>query len=180
MSVALDELIAYWRGELPEAREAEVEELLFEDEVTARRLDAIVRLHEGVRALVAAGRLQSGLTVDAVEALEAAGLGVRTYRIDVGETVPCTIALEDLVVVRLRGDFAEAGRVDVTVEGTLEGMPPLSEQLEDVPVDRRSGELVLVFPGDRIRALPRSRVRYTVSSGERHIGEYGMDHTPPS
>ncbi len=104
---------------------------------------------------------------------------MRTYEIAPGETVPCTIALEDLVAVRLRGDFATAERVDVVIDGTLEGMPATSERFDDVPVDRRSGELVFIHPGDQIRALPRSQFRYTVTSGALRLGVFMLDHTPP-
>jgi hypothetical protein len=180
MSIGLEELIRYWQGELPPEREAEVEETLFEDALTARRLDAIARLETGVRAVVAAGALRGALTVDTVERLQRAGLLVRTYEIDPGQTVPCSIAQEDLVVVRLRGDFASTDRVDVAMEGTLEGVGPMREWYEDTLVDRRSGEIVLVYPGDRIRALPRSQFLYTVTSGDRQLGEFRLDHTPSS
>lgn len=178
MSVSLDELIAYWQGELAGEREAAVEEALFDDEATARRLDAIARLEAGVRALVRAGAIQAGLTVDAVDRLAAAGLSLRTYRLEPGETAPCTIALEDFVVVRLH--VGEAGeRLDVTVDGSFEGAPPARERHEDLPIDRRTGEVVLVYPGDRIRALPRSRFVYTATRGGATVGEFRLDHTPP-
>jgi hypothetical protein len=180
MSIDVEELIRYWQGELSAQREAEVEEALFEDPATARRLDAIARLEAGVRAVVAAGALRGALTLETVERLQRAGLVVRSYQIDPGQTVPCSIAQEDLVVVRLRGDFADADRVDVAMEGTLEGVGPMSERYPDTLVDRRAGEIVLVYPGDRIRALPRSRFLYTVSSGDRQLGEFRLDHTPPS
>ncbi len=179
MKISLEDLIRYWQGELDPAREPEIEEALFAEVDTARRLDAIARLDAGVRALVAAGRLQSGLTVAALEHLEQAGLALRSYLVNPGETVPCTIAREDLVAIRLRGEFAGAERVDVVMDGVFEGLPPASETYEDVPVDRRAGEVVLVYPGDRIRALPRSQFRYVVMSGGRHLGEFSLSHTPP-
>ncbi len=180
MKIGLEELIRYWQGELPAEREAEVEEAVFADAETARRLDVIARLDAGVRELVASGTLRSGLTLDAVERLAEAGLVLRIYQIDSGETVPCSIAQEDLVVVRLRGDFADAERLDVAMEGTLEGVGPMVERYEDAPVDRRAGEIILVYPGDRIRALPRSQFCYTVTSGDRRLGEFRLDHKPPS
>lgn len=180
MSIALGELIRYWQGELSPEREAEVEEALFEDAQTARRLDAIAGLDAGIRALVAAGALRGALTVEAVERLEGAGLAVRTYQIEPGQTVPCSIAQEDLVVIRLRGDFGGADRVDVAMEGVLEGVGPMSERYEDTLVDRRAGEIVLVYPGERIRALPRSQFSYKVTSGNRKLGEFHLDHTPSS
>lgn len=180
MSIPLDELIRYWQGELSPEREAQVEEIVFEDAATARRLDAIAQLDGAVRAIVAAGQLQGSLTVKAVEAMQRSGLHLRTYRVDAGQTVPCTIALEDLVVIRLRGDFEEVDTVDVVMSGTFEGLPPATERYDDVAIDRRTNEIVLVYPGDRIRALPRSQFRYTVTSGDRHLGDFSLDHTPPA
>lgn len=179
MSIPLDELIRYWQGELSPEREEAVEEALFADEVTARRLDAVARLDAGVRALVTAGKLQSTLTVAAVEGLERAGLDIRTYEVRAGQTVSCTVADEDFVVIRLRGDFDDVERVDVAMNGDFEGMPPATERYEDVAVDRRAGEVVFVYPGDRIRALPKSRFHYTLTANGRPLGEYGLDHTPP-
>jgi anti-sigma factor RsiW len=178
MSIDLTVLVEYWQGELSPEREAEVEEALFEHPDVARMLDAIARLDGGVRALVRAGRLHSGLTVDAVAAMEAAGLRVRTYRLGPGEVVPCTIAAEDLVVIRLHADFGEASEVEVTMDGTFDDQPPAHERREGVPVDRGASEVVLVYPGDQIRALPRSRFVYKVRAGERLFGEYGLDHHP--
>lgn len=177
-TIALDELIRYWRRELPGDREAEVEEAIFADAATARRLDAIARLDAGVRALVAAGRLQGTLTVDTIDALRRAGLAVRQYIVDAGHVVPCTIADEDLVVIRLRGEFASAHQIDVVMDGSFDGLPPASERYDDVAVDRRAGEIVLVYPGERVRALPRSRFRYTVTGDGRALGEWGLDHSP--
>jgi hypothetical protein len=179
MSIPLDEVIAYYEGELSAERESAVEEALFEDETTARRLDAVVRLDEQLRRIVAAGRLQSLLTVRAVEGLERSGLAIRTYAVGPGEEVQCTVADEDFVVIRLRGDFEGASRVDVVMDGTFEGMPPAQERYEDVPVDHAASEIVLVYPGDRIRALPESRFRYTLTGDDRPLGEYQLHHTPP-
>jgi hypothetical protein len=178
MTVSYEELLAYWQKELSEDREAEIEEQIFSDDEAARRLDVIARLQDGLREVVASGKVQAGLTVEAVESLASQGLALRSYEIAAGETVLCGIDEEDLVVVRLTGDFGGAERVDVQMVGDLEGAPPESERYEDVLVDRDKGQIVLVYPGDRIRALPKTKVLYTVTAGGRTIGEYAMDHTP--
>lgn len=178
MTVTLEELVAYWRGELDPRREESVEQAVFDDAEVARRLQAIADLEDGVRSLVAQGGLHGVVSAGTVDAFAAAGLELRTYVIGPGEVVACSIASEDLTVVRLRGAWPEDEPLDVTVEGTLEGAGTLRERLADVPVDRKSGEIVLVYPGDRIRALPRSRFRYVVTAGGRELGEFGMDHRP--
>ena len=180
MSITLEELVDYWRGELDADREEAVEQAVFEDARVARRLQAIADLEDRLRALVAQGGLQAVVSTGTLDALAAAGLDLRTYVIDPGQVVPCSIASEDLTVVRLRGEWPEDEPIDITVEGTLEGAGSMTDRIEDVPVDRRSGEIVLVFPGDRIRMLPRSRFRYLVTAGDRELGEFGMDHTPPT
>src|SRR5690606_7535560 len=78
MTIDLSELVLYWQGELSPERASEIEDAVFADAETARMLDAVARLQAGVRALVAAGRLQVGLTVAAVDELERAGLRVRS------------------------------------------------------------------------------------------------------
>jgi hypothetical protein len=177
--VSFEELLSYWLGELAPEREAFVEERLFEDGETARRLEAIARLDIGVVALIRAGRLQSGVSVETVDALRREGTTVRTYGIAPGETVRCTIADEDLLAIRLKGDFGAADHVDVVMEGTLEGTAGLPERYDGVLVDRASGEVVLVYPGDRVRALPRSQFLYRVTGdGGRTLGEFRLDHTP--
>ncbi len=66
MSIQLDELIRYWHGRLSPEREAAVEEAIFEDASTARRLESVVRLDGGIREVMAAGKARSALTVDAL------------------------------------------------------------------------------------------------------------------
>lgn len=178
MSIPLDILLQYWRNELPAQRMEDVESALFQDAETARRLDAIARLDADIRALVASGDLQGAVTVQTIDDLTRAGLKVRSYAIEPNAVVPCSIADEDLMVIRMRGDFSKSECVDLVMDGELQGIGRVSERLEDVPIDRRSGELVLVYPGEKIRALPRSRFQYGVTSNGRQLGEFGLDHTP--
>lgn len=178
-AVSYEDLVAYWQGELSGERESWVEERLFDDAETARRLDVVARLGEGVRALVRSGRLQSGLTVAAVDSLERHGLRLRTYRLGPGEVAPCSIEMEDFVVVRLHGPFEAVDRVNIEMEGTMEGAEPMRQRAEDVLVDREASEVVFVYPGDFIRSLPRSQFVFRVTDeGGRSLGEFGLDHTP--
>jgi hypothetical protein len=179
MTISLDELIRYWHGELDPTRSAEIEEAVFTDAQIATRLEAIAAVGDRLRELTSGGRLQSTLTVRAVTSLAARGLAIRTYEVRPGQIVPCTIASEDLVVIRLHGDFAVGSRIDVVMEGTFDALPPALERYDDVAVDHEANEIVLVYPGDRIRALPRSRFRYTVRSDGSPVGEYELHHSPP-
>lgn len=84
------------------------------------------------------------------------------------------------MAIRLRGPFTDE-RLDVVMDGVLDGQPIPSERYEHVLVDREAGEIVLVYPGDRIRGLPRSQFVYRVlaEGGTRPLGEFRLDHTPP-
>src|SRR5690606_2446043 len=112
VSVPWEDLVAYWLGELDEASEARIEERLFDDAETARRLDVVARLSAGIRAVIRSGALQAGLTVAEVDAIERLGARIRTYRVQPDEVVPCTVAQEDFVVVRLCGAFEGIEEVD--------------------------------------------------------------------
>lgn len=175
MSVSLHELVGYWLGELTAEREGVVEDALFSDAEVARRLDALARLEAGILQLIREGRLQSSVARKGLAAFDQAGLRLREYRLAPGQTVPCTIADEDLVVIRLQGGFT-ANEVDVVMHGEFEGLPHASETYSGVPVD--GGEVILVYPGDRIRALPRSHFRYEVRAGGLPAGNYHLDHRP--
>jgi hypothetical protein len=177
------DLLAYWCGELPADREREIEERLFEDDESARRLESIVRLGHGVRELMRTGRLASAATVKLVDRLRDAGVTLRSYRIGPGEVVPCTIGSEDFVVVRLHGVFDGLHEVELEMRAELAGEPRPTERIS-VPVDQAHAEVVLLYPGDQIRALPRSKFAYHVTSsgpeGSPARATFHLDHTPPS
>jgi hypothetical protein len=180
-AASVEELIAYWCGELLPEREREIEEQLFEDEETSRRLENIVRLGDGIRDLMRSGRLASPATVELLEQLKRANVAVRSYRIGPGEVVPCTIAAEQLMAIRLHGVFEGIREVEVEMRGVLDGEPIPPERLS-VPVDQSHAEVVLLYPGERIRALPRSTFTYQVtttgSGGPVELATFHLDHTP--
>lgn len=180
MSATLEDLLDYWFGDLSPERSGWLEEQLFADEGLAARLELVVRLQEGLRGVIRRGQLQSGVSLEAVRRFEREGLILREYRIEPDQVVPCSIDAEDLVVVRLAGAFEGTEAVDVVMEAELEGLGPSIERSEGVPVDRSTGEVVLVFPGDRVRALPRSFLNYRVLRAvqETLLGVFGMDHHP--
>lgn len=172
-------LTAYWLGELDPAAEDALEARLFADPATEERLAAIAALDAGLVALARAGRLRGTLTLDAVTKLRAAGLKVREYTIVPGQVVPCTIADEDLMVIRLRGPFEGVSTVDIDLEWRLQGQDERVEPQREIPVDVRANEVILSYVGNDIRALPRSGFTYRVSvDGERRLGDFHLEHTP--
>ncbi len=178
--VPLAALVEYWLGELEAAREEDVERHLFGCGECCAALQRIVELAGGIRALVRRGAVAAVVTPGFVEALGAAGLRLREYRVARNGSVHCTVAPDDdLLVSRLQAPLAGVERLDlVTVEG--EGAAPL--RLRDIPFSAAAGEVVVVPRIDRIRALGVStetvRLVAVESGGERVLGEYRFVHTP--
>lgn len=186
MSIELETLIAYWIGELSDAENDRVEEALFSDAEVARRLAAIEGLSAGLRGLLGAGGFAGTVGESSVEAMRAAGITLREYDITPGQRVPCGYPIEDAVVVRLnlaglwKDDASTRASfpIDVDFAGTLEGAGEILERVENVVVDPAGPTVVFVYPGERIRALPRSRFEFTVRAGEQELARFGMDHDP--
>lgn len=173
----------YLLGELPRAEEERLEEHLFECAACAGRLESVHRIGIAVAEAVRGAAVGASVNRAFLERAGRDGLALREYRISAGETVPCSAGPEDLVVVRLAADFAELAepRLEIVLHDLESGQtaPPMERE---AVVDRELGELVLVFPGEVVRAFPRSRWDLTVHgdspSGPRVLGPFVMDHTP--
>lgn len=174
--MTLEDLLAWWTGELTEELADEVEERLFSDAGVADQVEALRGLDAGVTALLRGGRVIAGVTVATLGRLQATGVHLRTHTVAAGEVTPCAVALEDVVAVRLTG-FTGVTTVDLVQRVESEGQPPRETLWRALPVDQDSGEVVLVYPGDVIRALPRTRISYVARGGETRL-EFGLDHTP--
>jgi len=179
----VDAVVDYALGEMPETGIGGFEEHLFSCPRCAHRLDAI----DVVRQLVSNSVLEAAIGGSVTEALLTRarhdGLTLREYRIAEGATVPCSAGPEDLVVVRLAADLEQIDnlRLRATMEDLEKGT---SAQLpaRDVIFDRDAAEVVLVFPGDVVRAYPRSRwtlhLLGETATGPAELGPFVMDHTP--
>jgi hypothetical protein len=182
--LSLEELVDYERGELTPAASDRIEEHFFACGNCARRLETISRVGAGVADLVREGRLSASVTVQLLDDARERGVRLRSYRLAPGESVACTAGpTDDFVVIRLVVDVEEGESVDVASEvQNLETGEGWSQTTEDVAVDRRGGELVYAFAGDRVRSLPRTRwtMRAQVHGprGDRQLGPYILDHTP--
>ena len=182
--LASDVLVDYSLGELEAAVEGAVEDHLFSCEHCSRALEAVVQVGRGTAALVADGAVSAAVTATVVQQLIARGAQVRQYRLAPGDTVACTAAPDDaFVAVRLGGPLA--GLDDVTLDVDFHDLAPGERHVAtvaDVPVDVSAQELVLLMPGDVVRAYPRSR--WTMQArGHRGgdpvaLGPYALDHTP--
>src|SRR5688500_18926896 len=98
----LEQLAAYWLGELPAAEADKVEVHFMACERCAGRLEWLAELSDGVRAAVRTGALGMIVSAPFVEAMKRAGMRLREYRTDPGVTTHCTIrADEDAVISRI-------------------------------------------------------------------------------
>lgn len=181
----LDRLLEYSFGRLSEQGSEEVEEHYFSCDDCTRALDFLRLLRKGVPLVTAEGAVFSSMTADLLRDVAARGVTVRTYRLEPGAEVPCTASPEDaFVVVRLVvPGLLPTERVDLIASGRNVATGHAEENvLEDVTVDRASGEIVYAYPASFIRSLPRThwsiRARLKGPAGERMAGPYLLDHTP--
>ena len=110
--------------------------------------------------------------------LAADGVRIRTYTLEGAGIVPCAVwADDDLVVARIRADFAEVDSVTiVTRQASGDGISRLS----DVAVRPGQREILNAFSAAHLRKLPATSVQVTVTAqladGERTIAEYTLEH----
>jgi hypothetical protein len=177
-----ESLLAWWLGELPEADEAALEEHLLACAHCARRGEELTALAAGVRAAVRSGAV--GLMVSAlfVERMREAGLRLREYRLAAGETVNCTLRVdEDAVVGRMRAPLAGVTRLDALQRLEVGGVEGPEVRVEDVPFDPSSGEVLFVPMPAALKKMPAHTMRVRLvalgAGGEAVIGDYAFAHT---
>ncbi len=174
-----DELLGWWLGELAAGEEARLDEHLFACARCAARLDALLRLGEGIRNAVRGGELAFVVPPDFIRRLQAAGLAVREYAMGPGGAVNCTIApQDDLVVAHLAAPLGEVTRLDLLIEDEVQGRL----RLADVPFDAARGELCVVPSARFLRTLRHAQQRLRMVAvepgGERPIAHYTFNHHP--
>jgi hypothetical protein len=178
--IGFESLIAYWLGELPEEREATLEEHLFGCVHCSKELEELAALASGVRATVQQGRVSLVVPGLFVQAMKHAGLRLREYKVDPGGSVNCTIRADDAAVVsRLRAPLAGVQRLDLVRAG---GGGEPEERVADVPFDARSGEVLVIPSAAWLKTMPaftmRMRLIAVGEAGESEIGEYTFVHAP--
>jgi hypothetical protein len=106
---------------------------------------------------------------------------LREYRVEPGGSVNCTVgADDDAVISRIRAPLAGVKRLDVVQ--MLEGGEPES-RLADVPFDAGTGEVLLIHSTAWLKTMPaftmRTRLIAVGEAGEKPIGDYTFNHSPP-
>lgn len=178
--IPLATLVDYALGDLPAAEEEAVEAHYFECGDCAQALQDVQRLGHAVADVVRAGGITVHGTTALVEHARASGLQVREYHIERGAEVQCTAAPGDafVAVSLLLGDLPR-GPLGVRVVSHDLETGEQTERIEtDVLADRATGRIVVLFAGDDIRALRRSRHRFEVLGPNGFVADFRLDHTP--
>jgi hypothetical protein len=178
--IGFETLVAYWLGEVPETREATLEEHVFACAHCSKRLEQFVALAAGVRAAVEGGRVSMVISGRFVEAMKQAGLRLREYQLEPGGSVNCTIRAEDdAVISRIRAPLAGVKRLDVV---SVRGGGEPEVRLTDVPFDAEAGEVLMIPSAAWLKAMPAFTMRMRLidvgEKGETPLGEYTFIHSP--
>jgi hypothetical protein len=172
------DVVDYWAGDLTGAEEDRIEEHVFTCADCARELAVAEALARGIVALAREGRLHSVITDGILNRLAADGVRIRTYTLDGTGIVPCAVwADDDLVVARIRADFAEVDSVTIV---TRQASGEEISRLTEIAVRPGQREILNAFSAARLRKLPPTRVQVSVTaqigSGERTIAQYTLEH----
>ena len=173
-------LIEYWLGELSASDEAALEEHFFSCDACMRQLEGLASLAAGVRAAVGDGRIGMFVSTAFVDAMKAAGLRLREYRLQPGGSVNCTIgADDDAVVSRIMAPLGGVERLDIVRIGSSGDD---QSRVTDVPFDANSGEVVMIPPPRQLKAMSSFTLQLRLiavdGSQERDIGRYTFNHSP--
>jgi hypothetical protein len=175
-----ESLIAYWLGELDADSEARTEEHYLGCAQCSRRLEKLVALAEGMRALAQSSSVNMVIDEAFVHRLTERGLHVREYRVPLNGSVNCTVTpADDYVVARLEAPLAGVTRLDMVhlYPGDMGQV-----RYEDIPFVVESGSVVFSTSIDILRKLPAIKLRVQLlaidNHGERTVGEYTFNHTP--
>jgi hypothetical protein len=177
--IALERLLGLALGELPSAEAAEVEQHVLECSPCAASLERLLALRDEVPALVRSGGMRfGGITAPLLERMERLGLITRTYRVEVGGSVACSVARDDLYTAlhMQRVPLEGVARLDIDVV-----IPGRERRLTDVPFDAARGLVLMAQRADYIRTLPGGlhvlRLLAVEANGERELCHFDLNHT---
>jgi hypothetical protein len=173
-------LMDYWLALLPADVERDVEEHLFVCDACGDRLRDVIALADGLRALARSGSLHVIVSDQFVKHAADTGLRVREYAPRSGESIPCTVAADDdLLLARLAADLSTASRVDLSW-CDLRGVE--HQRMADIPIRADAGVVVLQqsitwAKGSPTATMVARLVAVDGGGGERVLGEYTFNHT---
>lgn len=178
-AVPLQDVVAYWLGELDAAGEQRFEEHFFGCAECSARLEEIAGFGKAIRGELLEGRFAFVLPAAFVRRIKEAGLRVREYTLEPGTSVDCTVTPEDdLVAAYLHAPLGGVRQLDVVVDDAIAG----TARVRDVAFDPESPGIAAVPSVAFLRTLRHheQRVRLIAVDGdeERVLGDYTFKHYP--
>ena len=181
-NVELGELAAYRLGELAEAGELALEEHYFGCSRCAERLGWLDSLAASLLEVVRSGQISSNVSAGWVTQARDQGVRLRSYELEPGQAVQCTVSPDDdFVILRLRMNAPVVGPVDVETEWTdLDAGRSSRRDLNEMFIDPVTHELVYAFSADLVRSYPRSRwvMHVRPRDAQPPFEPFTLNHTP--
>jgi len=181
--IPLEELLAYRRGELDAEAEERLEEHYFSCTECASRLAWVEALEGAAVEALARGEFSVSATDAVIERLRAAGSAIRVYDLAEGQSVNCTIAPhEDMVVTKLRVSPRPGRAVSLLTQVRVLETGAEMERVERVLADPVTGQVVVLLPGAAVRQSPRATYTMRLRFGDEPDAELStpvvMNHSP--
>jgi len=173
-------LMDYWLAVLSPEQEDVVEQHLMTCDQCGDRLREIIALADSLRVLARSGSLNVIVSDQFLTHAAETGLRVREYAPKRGESIQCTVAADDdLLLARLSADLTGASRIDLSWRDP-QGIE--RQRMEDIPVGGDAGTVILQQSITWAKASPTSSMTARLLSvdphgGERLLGEYTFNHT---
>jgi anti-sigma factor RsiW len=173
-------LMDYWLGALAAADEDSVEQHLMTCDECGDRLRDIIVLADSLRVLARSGSLQVIISDQLLEQAAATGLRIREYAVRPNESIQCTVAADDdLLVARLAVDVSAASRIDLSWcdSGGVE-----RQRMADIPVGADAGSVLCQQSITWAKASPTTSLTARLLAVDEHgveqlLGEYTFHHT---
>jgi len=173
-------LMDYWLALLPSTDEDAIEEHLMTCDACGNRLRQVISLSESLRTLARSGSLTVVVSDRFVKHAAETGLRVREYAPARGESIQCTVAADDdMLVARLPVGLTTASRVDLS---WCEPRGVEHQRMADIPIDAAAGSVICQQSITWAKASPTmtltARLLEVNETGEEHLlGEYTFNHT---
>jgi hypothetical protein len=180
LTASPQDLLAYWLGELDDARESQLDEHLLACAACSDRLREIVDIGAAIRGeLLRGNRFGFVLPAAFISRVKLQGFRVREYDLGPGGSVSCTITPDDdLVASRLRAPLRGVRRLDIVMHDSQLG----TVRATDVAFDPEAGSVTYVPNVSFLRSLghAQQRVELVAVEGvdERVIADFTFNHHP--
>jgi hypothetical protein len=174
-------LADYWLGALAPNQETHVEEHFLACGDCSAALEEVIALAGSLRKLADEGSLTMIVSAEFLQCATGKGMRVREYDAAPGQTIQCTVTVEDdFLVGRLAADLRGASRIDLSI---CDERGAEMARLADIPFDGASGAVIWQQSITYAKAAPSgSMVARLLSveepeANERLLGEYTFQHT---